>query len=89
MSSIFTRRNYVWLASFSRDLLRTAKTRGDLWDADECARLAVLSLASALADESPAFDKPLFLHNSACTPTHHAFGPDCPFVMMTEKQTAE
>lgn len=75
----FSRRQYVWLASFARDHIRAAKTRSDLWDAHECARLVVFDLADALAAENPSgFDRVRFLHNSLCDPTHHK-ASDCPF----------
>ena len=87
--SIFTRRNYVWLASAMRDQVHMAKSRTDLWDADECARLAVFYLADALEAESPMFDKATFLHNVFCDPTAHTLGLDCPFIMAREKAAAE
>jgi len=80
----FSKRHYVWLASFARDVVRKAKEReyewGETEDLEENAQIFVRDLADALADENPTFSRSQFLHNVFCDPGSHTLGLDCPHV---------
>ena len=61
--SIFTRRHYVYLASVARDMRFQAKSVSPNPLVLEATDLAIGILADALADESEAFDRELFIRN--------------------------
>ena len=70
--SMFTARNYSWLASIMRDRLCA---EGDSFAILELAEW----LAQCLESENPAFNRARFYHNIWCDPTNHAHGPNCPY----------
>lgn len=65
--SMFTRRHYSWLASVSRDIIAATKPTNVAMteEATEfyASGRAIGILATALENESPGFDRELFMKN--------------------------
>lgn len=70
--SMFTARNYSWLASILRDRIHAEGDSIPMFEFVEW-------LAGCLKSENPAFDRSRFFHNIWCSPIDHAHGPTCPY----------
>lgn len=68
--SLFSRKQYVWLASVARDVLHEAQTI----ETTPGATLAIYKIADALEEENPRFDRERFLNAIYADPTTAAVG---------------
>lgn len=62
--SMFTKRQYIWLASAMRDTTNAIPLAGELRPVAEVVRRRVIEIfADQLAGENPGFDRDQFLEN--------------------------